>query len=510
MDFTNGLRLYAKLRNAKFKTSPQKLQELQLSRLVQIAKDTKFGQEHSFSEIKSVADYQKNVPLRKYEDFWRDYWKESFPIIENITWPGIIPYFAVTSGTTSGTTKYIPLTKEMEKSNTKAGLDLLVYHLNNYHESKLLSGKSFFLGGSTELVKQADGVFSGDLSGMVAKNMAWFVKPFYFPPEELALISNWEEKIDTFAKESLKQKLKLISGVPSWMLIFFQKLFDLRPAANNLIQNLFPDLEVLVHGGVNFSPYEKQFRKLISGSKIQFREVYPASEGFIAIADRGSGEGLKLNLDHNIFFEFVPLTELSSPNPTRHWVGNIEPDINYAIVLSSCSGMWSYIIGDTVKFIDTKTPRLLVTGRTSYTLSAFGEHLIEEEIQDAISTASNDINKSVTDFSVAPLYPQTTAELGGHIYIIEFKEGDLSIPEIERFAKVLDRRLSERNEDYEAHRAKGYGLNSPKIKVVPPGSFSGWMKSRGKLGGQNKVPRIINDQELLSSLLGYTKTTKTH
>lgn len=497
-------KIYAKIRAAKINNLQSTTQQKkELFKLLRFAKDTKFGKEHQFNTIKSVEDYQQRIPLRTYEDFWKDYWKQNFPVIENITWPGKIPRFCVSSGTTSGTTKYLPLSDEMMKSNTKAGIDILVHHITNHPESNLFNGKSFFLGGSTEFVEEAPGIHSGDLSGMATKSLPWYIKPFYFPPLTLTKITKWEEKIQRFAEESLKENLKLISGVPAWMLIYFNKLFELRPEAEGKLENIFPELELLVHGGVNFLPYEKQFRALTEGSQIDFREVYPASEGFIAIADRKSGEGLKMNLDHGLFYEFIPLEELHSANPTRHWIGNIEKDINYAIALTSCAGLWSYLIGDTVKFIDTKTPRLLITGRTSYYLSAFGEHLIADEIEDAVSTAANDINYSVTDYSVGAVFPHSTEELGGHIYIIEFKEGMPQEAELKRFTNVLDRKLCERNEDYEAHRSDGFGLKAPQIKTVLPGTFAAWMKSRGKLGGQNKVPRIITKDDLLQNLIEF-------
>lgn len=506
MNFTFLLKAYAKYRNNQLsKINPVQKQEEELLKLINSARKTKFGRDHNFESITSIEDYQSKVPPRKYEDFWKEYWQKEFPKITNCTWPGTIPYFPVTSGTTSGTTKYIPLTKEMEKSNTKAALDILVHHVNNYPNSKLLAGKNFFLGGSTTLIEEEKNIYSGDLSGMVAKNLPWYVKPFYFPPKELSLIDDWEEKINVFAKESLKEKISLISGVPAWMLIYFDKLFELKPEANRNLNNIFENLEILIHGGVNFAPYEKQFRKLIDEEKTQLREVYPASEGFIAIADRNYGEGLKLNIDNGIFYEFIPLDELKSENPTRHWIGNVQKDINYAIALTTCSGIWSYIIGDTVKFVDTENPRILITGRTSYTLSAFGEHLIADEIEDAVSTASNDINYSVKDYSVGAVFPKDESDLGGHLYIVEFGEKNPSAIEIERFSNILDRKLCERNEDYKAHRADGYGLKKPEIIPVESGYFADWMKSRGKLGGQHKVPRIITNQELFHNLKAFKR-----
>ena len=504
LNATPFLRLYAKYRlNQLSNSKPTDLQERELLSLVNRAKDTKFGREHDFRSITSIKDYQSRVPLRKYEDFWEEYWKESYPRTANLTWPGQTPYFAVSSGTSSGTTKYIPCTKEIIRSNTKAGLDLLCYHLQAHRESKIFGGKSFILGGSTELKGEASGIFSGDLSGISVRALPWWAKQRYFPPEELALLSDWEEKINILARESLKQDIRMISGVPSWLLIFLDKLVELKPEAGRDLNALFPNLELLVHGGVSFEPYREQFMSTLGNSLEKTREVYPASEGFIAIADQGYGDGLRLILDNGIFFEFVPLEELDSNEPTRHSVADIELDVNYAVVMTTCAGLWSYVIGDTVRFVSKEPPRLLITGRTSYYLSAFGEHLIAEEIEDAVTYAARECNFTLQDYSVGAEFPKGEGELGGHLFILEGLEEPSSIDR-EKLSQLIDKRLCQRNEDYEAHRADGYGLRPPSIHLVAEGSFSAWMKKRGKLGGQNKVPRIITKEELWEDLKDFT------
>jgi hypothetical protein len=505
LDATPFLRLYARWRNQQLASlHPATTQENELLKLVRTAQDTTFGKMHSFSSIRSVEDFQKQVPLRKYENFWNDFWKEKFPTLDNCTWPGRIPYFPVSSGTSSGTTKYIPCSPEMLRSNTKAGLDLLIHHVTNRPQSRLMGGKSFMLGGSTDLTSPTPGIHFGDLSGIAVKTLPWWARARYFPPPHLALLKNWEEKVDTLANLSLSEDIRMISGVPAWMLIFFDKLASLRPESNGKLSAIYENLEMIVHGGVNFAPYVNRFKDLLEGSSAELREVYPASEGFIAVADRGYGDGLRMNLDHGIFYEFVPLEELESAQPTRHWIKDVQPDVNYAVVMTTCAGLWSYVIGDTVRFVDTKTPRLLVTGRTSYYLSAFGEHLIAEEIEDGVSTAATDIGAIVSDFTVGPLFPERAGELGGHVYIIEFANQLPSRELLEKFENALDQRLCVRNEDYEAHRSGGFGLKGPKVLPVPTGFFADWMKSRGKLGGQNKVPRIITNREMLGELLDRT------
>lgn len=503
-DATPLFRFYAKRRLRQLAALDHvAAQETELFKLVKQARHTRFGTAHRFEAIKTVADYQAAVPLRNYEDFWEGHMAADFPRLTDCIWPGTIPYYCVSSGTTKGATKYLPLTKAMLRSNTRAGLDLLVHHLEHRPKSKILGGKTFMLGGSTDVVQEAPSIFSGDLSGISVKELPWWFQGRYFPPAELALISDWEKKIDQFAALSLDQDIRLFSGVPSWMLIFIEKLSALRPNVEPKLVNFFPHLEMVVHGGVNFAPYESTFRGLIDGSNVELREVYPASEGFIAVADRGYGEGMRLLTDNGIFFEFIPFAELNSPNPTRHWLKNIELDLNYAVVLTTCAGLFSYILGDTVKFVSRDVPRLLVTGRTSYYLSAFGEHLIADEIERAASSAASELQLHLSDYSVGPIFPASTSELGGHLWIIEFKDGKPEPQTLKIFSQKLDAHLCKVNDDYRGHRANGFGLRDPEVLVVESGTFAKWMKSRGKIGGQHKVPRIINDPNLLAGLRSF-------
>jgi hypothetical protein len=503
-DATPPLRLYARWRNSYLQAhSPAELQRKQLAALIGKARNTDFGKTHGFDSINSVEQYQQRVPIRTYEQFWNEFWKERFPRLENCSWPGLVNYFAVSSGTSSGTTKYIPCTSEMLASNRKAAFDLLVHHVTNRPQSRILGGKNFLLGGSTDLTPLEAGIYQGDLSGIVARHIPFWLQSRYFPPTSMTAIKNWEEKMGTFADASRQEDIRMISGVPAWLLIFFDTLCRAGSPQAESLETVYRNLEMVVHGGVNFNPYIDRFRDILKGTNAELREVYPASEGFIAIADRGFGDGLRMNLDHNIFYEFVPLEELDSPTPTRHWIETIEPDVNYAVVMTTCAGLWSYIIGDTVRFVDTENPRVLITGRTSYYLSAFGEHLIAEEIEDAVATAARATTLEVSDYSVGPVFPQTTGDLGGHIYVIEFTNGIPSSEQLTLFAQELDAKLCKRNEDYEAHRSGGFGLKAPTIMPVQPGLFAAWMKSRGKLGGQNKVPRIITKLELLKDLTDF-------
>lgn len=502
MDFTPLLKVYAKRRrDGLARLDNAAAQRRQLTALVAKAAQTKFGRDHGFDRIKSVEDFRAAVPLRRYDDFWREYWKGAFPVLDNVTWPGRVPFFAVTSGTTSGSSKYIPITPAMNQSNAYAGLDLLTHHVTARPKSRVFGGKSFMLGGSTDLVRESEGVYSGDLSGIAIKRLPWWARQFAFPPIDLALITDWEEKVRRLATLSTETDIRVITGTPSWLLILFDRQqANARRAVT--ARELYPHLEMLVHGGVNFKPYRARFEQFLDGGA-ELREVYPASEGFIAVQDATPDDGLRLLTDTGLLFEFVPVDELESAKPTRHWLGNVETGVNYAIVLSTCSGCWGYIIGDTVRFVSLNPPRILITGRTSYSLSAFGEHLIGEEIEDAVASAAAASGLTVTDFSVGAVYPNAAGELGRHLYVIEFG----ALPSVEIAAKVaaaIDERLKARNDDYRAHRSEGFGMHAPEVRAVAPGTFAQWMKSRGRMGGQNKVPRIINDQTLFADLTNFT------
>lgn len=503
LDATPLLRLYAALRLRRLKAQPAETQQAQLLGLVRKAEPTLFGAKHGFARIRSVRDFQERVPLRRYEDFWQEYWRGVFPRLRDCSWPGAIPYFALTSGTSSGATKYIPVSREMIAANQRAALDLLVHHVENRPNSRILGGKNFMLGGSTALAAEAPGVYSGDLSGIAANEVPWWARPRYFPPREEALIADWEAKIDRLARLSLRQDIRTISDTPSWLLIFFDKLAALRPELPRRLVSYYPNLELLIHGGVNFSPYRRQFEALLEGSHAELREAYAASEGFVAVADRGSRDGLRLNLDSGLFFEFVPVEELDRGNPTRHWVADAALGVQYALVLSTCAGLWSYVLGDTVEVVDRRPPRILVTGRTSYVLSAFGEHLIDKEIEEAVASAAASAGLTVTDYAVGAHYPDERDRRGGHLYLVEFADA-LPVPaQTAAFSQVLDQALSAANADYRAHRAGGIGMRPPEVRAVKPGGFAAWMKGRQRLGGQHKVPRIISDPRLLSDLMAF-------
>jgi hypothetical protein len=478
--------------------APARQQEQTLLRLIREAADTRFGRQHGFAAIRTIADYQNQVPLREYEAFWREYWKPAFPHLTGATWPGSIPYLALSSGTTTGSTKYIPVSDAMLVSNRRAALTSLAWFRSAYPEAGLFNGRMFFLGGSTDLSRPDpfSSTQAGDLSGIATREVPPALRAFTYPPPDLALLNNWEEKLDRLAQQSAGLPITLVSGVPSWLLVLFERLRQI--TGRERLAEVWPTLQVVVHGGTRFDPYRRLFRELV-GNGIPFLETYPASEGFVAAEDPRHGL-LRLIPDHGVFFEFVPVEELRQDRPTRHTVADIVPGVQYAVVLTTCAGLWSYVLGDTICFEQRDPPLLRFTGRMRQFLSAFGEHLIGEEVERAVSEAASLLNCDVVDFHVGPVFPVTPQGAGHHRYLVEFARA----PEnIEAFARLLDVALCRINEDYRAHRTGDLTLREPEVIAIRRGGFADWMRSRGKLGGQHKVPRMDNTGQMTEEMTAW-------
>lgn len=496
-----ALLYYARRRAAATgRIDPAAVQRRTLLRLVARAADTSFGREHDFARIRDVADYQARVPLRDYEAFWSRYWQAPFPHLRNVTWPGEIPYFALSSGTTSGATKYLPLSRELLRSNTKAALTSLAWFLDAHPDTPLLVGRLFFLGGSTDLADlgSANGrtILGGDLSGIASVEAPAWMRPFTFPPPGSAVLRDWDEKMTLLARDSSRLPITMLSGVPSWMLVLFDRLRQV--TGKERIADIWPALRLVIHGGTKFDPYRDLFRAQL-GDAVRFTEVYPASEAYIAAEDHRHGL-LRLIVDHDIFYEFVPVGELDSSRPTRHTVADIEVGVEYAVVLTTCAGLWGYVLGDTVVFERRNPPLLRFTGRTKYFLSAFGEHLISEEVERAVAEAARATACAVVDFHVGPVFPETSAQPGRHRYLVEFAG---AAPDLASFGGSLDGALGRLNEDYDAHRRGDLTMLAPEVVAVRRGGFADWMRSRGKLGGQHKVPRMDNSGELTLQMSRY-------
>jgi hypothetical protein len=467
-DATPFLRLASARRLARLRRlDPGAAQARVLRRLLARAAGTRFGRDHGFARIASHAEFARAVPLRRYEAMWDAYWKPAFPVLENVSWPGRVPFFALSSGTTSGSTKHVPVTQEMVRANKQGALDTLAWHLANRPGARPLSGPGFMLGGSTDLAELAPGVHAGDLSGIAAATLPGFLRPWSYPPRALALEPEWERKLAAMV-EGAPSDTRVLGGTCSWLLLLMERIAARRGGLP------FPDLGLLIHGGVAWAPYRERVRALLPRG-CDTREVFAASEGFFAVADAGDGEGMRLILDGGVFFEFVPLAELDSPTPPRLTVTQVEAGVDYALVVSSCAGLFGYVVGDVVRFASLSPPRVRVTGRTAWTLSTFGEHLSGEEILAALEGVA------WREFMVGS---EMEGGIGRHRWILEAK-GDAGA-----IAAMLDARLQAANDDYRAHRAGGQ-LAAPVVNLVPEGRFAEWMASIGKGGGQHKVPRVV-------------------
>ena len=477
------------------------VQEQTLFRLLHRARWTQFGQAHDFSTLRTVADYQQRVPIRDYEAFWTGYWRSQYPRLDNVTWPGKIPYYALSSGTTSGTTKYLPISWEMIRSNRRAAFTTMALFRHRFPRAEIFRGKFFFLGGSTDLRQQIDGSLAGDLSGIAAKEFPDSLREYVFPPLELGLISDWEIKLQRLAELSIREPITAISGVPSWLLILFDRVKQL--TGKRTIAEIWPMLQLVVHGGTSFEGYRETFRRELGNDQIQFCEVYPCSEGFIATEDPRY-RLLRLVPDHDLFFEFVPVAELDHDRPTRHTLRTLEIGVHYAILVTSCAGLWSYSLGDTIVFERKNPPLLRFTGRTKFFLSAFGEHLILEEVESAVTAAAHAHGVEWVDFHVGPIFPDRPSQPGRHRYLIEFRR---EIPtDLDAFARSIDHELCRLNEDYAAHRVGDLTMLLPEIWIVPPGGYDAWMRSRGKHGGQFKVPRMDNTGKITQDLSAWLES----
>ncbi len=496
-DPTPVLKLWASWRRrALAGQDPVGTQQRTLARLLRSGRGTDFGRAHGFASIRGVVDYQSQVPLRSYEVFWREWWEPRFPHVGGATWPGRIRFFANSSGTTQGSTKRIPLSGAMLRSNRHAALDVLAWHFAARPDSRVLGSAAVFLSGSTALETVAPGVQAGDLSGIAAARQPLWAKGRVLPRGAAARIADWRAKMSALAAAALAEPVASISGTASWMLLFLEEAAALRGPGARLC-DLFPALELLVHGGVGFAPYRERFLWFLERSRASTREVYAASEGFIAVADRGDGEGLRLLLDRGLFFEFVRPVDLDTANPERRWVGNVELGQEYALVLTTNAGLWSYVLGDIVRLVSLHPPRVLVTGRTSWSLSVAGEHLSGAELDAAVSQAARTLGRGVVDYSAAPLPPDDADPRGGHLFAVEL-DGPCDPA---AFGQALDAALRGLNDDYAMHRGDGFGLRDPDVRLLSPGSFARWMELRGKLGAQNKVPRVVAGVEALDELL---------
>ncbi|RMH13188.1 MAG: hypothetical protein D6695_04765 [Planctomycetota bacterium] len=506
-----------------WRANTARIQVEQLRWLLRRASATEFGRQHEFEKIAAINDpialigaYRAAVPISDWYGFRETIARMRECGEPNVLWPGKVRDFAQTSGTTAGD-KYIPVSQEMLRSNYRASLDIFAYmHLRGISLPRICSGRCLFLGGSSDLKENEHGVRTGDLSGIVSPLIRWPISAIYSPGPRVALMDDWPAKIEVMAKLTLEQDIRFISGMPSWALVLMTRVLEMarglgRPA--RCIYDVWPNLEIFVHGGVKYAPFESRINEIVTGDRekdLPHRlELYPASEAFVAIQDRPGDPGLRLCADIGNFMEFVPLEWIDDPSPVALTCDQLERGQKYVVVLSTCAGLWRYVLGDVVECDDvpdslddrvgTGPCRLRIVGRHRHFINAFGENIIVEHIENAVTEAARATGVEVGEFTAAPVYPGPDQKAGLEL-AIEFNRPD-SGQAVTAFADAFDRALKAQNVDYTTKRTNDLGMGPPTITVLPAGTFHRWMESRGKLGGQHKCPRCANNRELIESVL---------
>jgi len=473
---------------------PIEVQKELLDTLIKNAGETEVGKLYDFNSIKNYKTYKNRVPVVDYDKIEKLI-NRSRKGEQNIFWPTQIKWFAKSSGTTNSKSKFIPVSNEsLEDCHYKAGKDMLSIYFNNNEDSQLLSGKSLRLGGSRELYNDNNTYF-GDLSAIIIDNLPFWAELSSTPSHKVSLMSEWESKMKAIIKESIPENVTSLAGVPSWMLVLLNNLIK-KTKKNNILE-IWPNLEVYFHGGINFNPYKSEYKKLFPDENFKYYEIYNASEGFFGIQDQNNSDELLLMLDYGIFYEFIPLNsqnEYDEKNIIS--LEDIELSVNYAIVISTNAGLWRYKIGDTIQFTCKNPFRIKITGRIKHHINAFGEELIIDNAEKALSKVLNKTNSEIVDYTAAPIFMNNKKE-GAHEWIIEFKKNPKNI---EEFTFLLDKELKNQNSDYEAKRYKNLTLNFPKINIAKKGLFYNWLKKKNKLGGQHKIPRLSNDRNFIDEL----------
>lgn len=477
-----------------FMKYPAEVQEELRAKLIDKAKDTEIGKKYDFRSIRSYNDFAQTIPITSYEEN-QAYIERSRKGESNILWPTPIKWFAQSSGTTNARSKYIPVSPEsLEDCHYAASKDLLCMYLNNNEGSHLFSGKGLRLGGSKQLY-QDNGTVYGDLSAILIDNMPFWAEFSSTPNHDISLLSDWEVKMQAIVDETIQQDVTSLAGVPSWMLVLLNNVLE--TTGKDSILDIWPNLEVYFHGGVNFDPYLNQYQKIIPSDSFKYYEIYNASEGFFAIQGQNDSKELLLMLDYGIFYEFIPMNTYGTLDQKIIPLSEVEAGVNYAIVITTNAGLWRYKIGDTVRFTSTNPYKIKVTGRTKHHINVFGEELIIENAEQALKKATQETGCEIKDYTAAPIF-MDGKEKGAHEWVIEFKNPPR---DMSTFNTLLDLALQEVNSDYQAKRFNNTTLNAPKIHAARENLFYDWLRENNKLGGQHKVPRLSNKRDFIEALL---------
>ena len=482
--------------------SPIDAQLKEFHSLIGTARYTEWGKQYDYDSFNNVSDFQKAVPIGDY-DSMKPYIQRIMKGEQNILWPSEITWFAKSSGTTSDKSKFIPVSKEaLDANHFRSSRDVLAMYFRQFPESKLMGGKGLAIGGSHQVNQLSPDSYYGDLSAVMMQNMPVAGQMLRTPDLSISLMEEWEEKIEMMAHATMLENVTFIAGVPTWTIVLIKRIFEI--AGTNNLRDIWPNLELYIHGGVSFTPYRQQFQSFIPSSSMHYTETYNASEGFFAATDDEREEGMLLMLAHGIFYEFLPMEEYGKPSPITLTLDEVKIGTNYALVISTNSGLWRYLVGDTIQFTTLNPYRIKVSGRLKHFMNAFGEEVIIDNSDAAIAYACAQTGAIVNDYSAAPVY-MTGETTGAHEWIIEFEH--LPVP-LEVFVTAMDKQLKAINSDYEAKRHKDMALRFPIVHQMPKGGFNRWLKDKGKLGGQHKVPRLSNDRNWLEEMLPYALGTR--
>lgn len=476
-----------------FKENPIQVQRDTLVELLRRAADTEYGLKYDFDSILTAEQYRERLPIIHYEEL-APYSERLMNGEQNLLWPEPITWFAKSSGTTAAKSKFIPVSKEsLESCHFRGGKDVISIFNKLYPDAQVFNGKTLALGGSSEISKTNNNCRYGDLSAILISNTPFWANMMKTPDQSIMLMSEWEEKIEKICDTTIKEDVRSLAGVPSWFLTLINRILE-RTGKSNL-HEVWPNLELFIHGGINFTPYREQYKRLLPDPKMKYMETYNASEGFFAIQNDPASDDLLLMLDYGVYYEFLPVRDLDDPSRAVPLEG-VAKGINYAMIITTCNGLWRYQIGDTVEFTSLAPYKIRITGRTRHYINAFGEEVIVDNAETALKAACDATGARISDYTAGPVYMNGRSK-GSHQWVVEF---DTPPDDAERFTDTLDRALQSVNSDYEAKRFKNTTLMRPTLTVVPPGTFYRWMKSRGKAGGQNKVPRLFNDRTYIDQL----------
>lgn len=483
--------------------NPHEAQLQVFNDLIENARYTEWGKKHNFQSIRSPQDYQKNVPVQDYESL-KPFIQRMMEGERDVLWPGIVEMFSKSSGTTSDKSKFIPVSQQnFDNCHIKGTWDTMTIIYDQIPDCSIFSGKNFIMVGNHSVYKPGLKTIYGDVSALMVKNMPKIAKPFFEPDLDIIFRDDWESKIKLMAEVACRPDvapmIKMIGGVPTWTIIFFRHILEHTGKSHML--EVWPNFECYIHGGVNIEPYREQFAQLLPSEKVKYIEVYNASEGYFATKLNLEDDDMLLLLNNGVYYEFIPMDQWNEENPKAITLDQVEPDKNYALLVSTNAGLWRYLIGDTIMFTSTSPYKIKITGRTKQFVNAFGEEVMVSNTDKAIAQACTEMNAIVSEYTVAPIYFQNSGK-GGHEWLVEFEKEPL---DLKAFNSLLDLKLQMINSDYEAKRYKNMALNELQLRPLPKGTFLGWMKQRGKLGNQNKVPRLANNRQYVDEILSFVE-----